>query len=479
MVERLQALSDYRKQLQNYDEGARLKIAAMNEVKDVLQELELSQRQFVGEARRLGYSVSSAQSLSYWIKCTHIPSPLNVDHLTDALLGVLRENGHNGEPWKEMLRESSFLHNHTLENFRRDAQNLEQAKELFDATVAWLNMTEFPPSIGGWSGRFVPITREQGVQCLDILRQIHFAAAEKITTPQAAEHELLAAKAAVILANLFNSTGRYFDALEAADEGGYVLEGLLDKYPAWREQTIEGYRHSLGETFTLLDLSILAQTRKAAALHALSHVGRTAKERADYRNMAQRALLHAHKQASRLPSNSPIAPDTWRAGASITLDNAESLHDLQQAFSYARCAQQYTKLPVAQSRIMRVQEFLALISQTEASARMGRLNGAVELLGQAEEIERELAVNLRLPLGPAHLIAHRRALASYWMGHAESHKIGTPRWREFAHRWRDSTVAGLKLANEAGLYNQERRLRILTSKSAPEYRRILARVSAL
>lgn len=471
----LPALSGFLSQLRAYDEGARLKRDAMSEVVQVLNHLGMSRRAFVRRAQRLGLAMPSVTSLGNWISCQHIPSPENVDLLIDALNLILREAGESGKPWQGALRESSLAHNHALATFRRDAQNLERAKAMCDATIAWLNLADFPPVSGPWVGAFIPITREHGIQCLDILRCTHLDAAEQTTGPRVVEHELLAAKASIELAHQLNITGRYAHALEAADDGSYLLSEILDKYPGWRETLVDGYMQSVGERVTLHDFSNLALLRKARALHSLGQQTQLRAERNNLREMVLRTLHQATALGRALPGDSLLKPVAWHIWAGFALDTAENMTDLQQAAQHADCAATYAQATENPSRANYVQRYVTTMLAVEAAARMGKLTEADALLTAADEIEHYLTNEARLALGPGHRVVALRAVAAFWLTHAQREPAQSPRWREYCRRWQDAVSTGLRCAREAGMYDQEQRLLAQVGKVAPAYRALLSK----
>ncbi|MEX1019937.1 MAG: hypothetical protein WDZ49_09780 [Litorilinea sp.] len=471
---KLNALPGFLAQLRTYDEGSRLKREAMAEVVQVLEHLEMSRRAFVRKAHSLGIAIPSFQSLGNWIACTHVPSSENVDRLMEALDMVLRESGESSAPWHSDLHESSHLHEHSLGKFHRDVQNLEQAMALCDSVIAWLTMTDLPPSIGMWPGSFIPITREHGIQCLDILRRIHFDLAENTRAPRALEHNLLAAKASIELAHQLNVTGRHNLALEAADEGGYVLQEILQKYPGWREAEIAGYRQLINERVTLSDLAFMALTRKATALHALSQLADSSRERNSFRGMVERTLSQAITQTQTLPADSIIKPYAWHTWAGFDLDNAQTMQDLQQAADHAKCAVEYSRQSQSQSRAVHVQRYVTLMFSMEAYARMGKLRRATALLTEGEQLEQALANETNLTLGPSQRVVYWRSLAAYWLTHAQREVEGSTRWQEYCRRWVDAATAGLHLARETGMQNQERRLCNALNQASMSYRRLLS-----
>lgn len=469
----LTALPGYLAQLRSYDEGSRLKRAAMDEVKDVLKQLRVSRRAFVRDAQRMGVDIPSFQSLSYWIGCVHIPTPENVDRLTEALELLMRNRGASADPWHESLRESSYIHDHTLHKFRLDAQNLERAKELCDSILAVLTTLELPPVAGATAGSFIPLTREHGIQCLNILRRIHFDAAENATGARAVEHELIAAKASIELAHQLNISGRHVLALEAADEGSYTLESILEQYPGWRDMPVEAYRQSVNTIVTLTDMSFLALTRKATALHGMGQLADTPRERDNFRQMVDRTLSQAIVYTQRLSADSVLKPAAWHTWTTFGLDNAVTRQDLQQAADTAKSATEFSRAASNQSLALLAQQYVIYMLGVEAHARLHQLPQAAELLQEGERLEEHLTNQFQRPVAPSQRVVNWRALAAYWMAHAERENKGSTGWREYSRRWRDAISAGMQLAQSTGMLNQARRVRLAIRRAAPQYRDLL------
>lgn len=230
----LTALHSWLGRLKGYSDGDQLKRAAMREVQESLQELNLSRRQFLREAASLGLDVTTVTSLGNWISCRFIPTADHVDRLVEALEAILLAHDRftlSAEP----LRESSRLHRQELVGFQAAVRRIEQANVWLEDTLVWLDLSEFPPSDGPLATSFVPLTRQHGIERLQIIRRVQEEAAEAAGLPQSLEHGLVAAKAATILSHFLLEIGEQERALEAADEGAHMLADVLSRTPRKKE----------------------------------------------------------------------------------------------------------------------------------------------------------------------------------------------------------------------------------------------------
>lgn len=438
--------------LKNYGKGDLLKRQAMLEVESILQELGMSRRQFVRRATQLGLSVTTVTSLGNWISCKYIPQAEHISLLIEALEAVLHDLGKITMPKiaTEQLQASSFKHDQELIQLRQEVQDVPFATQMIEDTLNWIALSEFPIPHSSLTSAFIPITRQHAIQRLNLLREVHSEALETTLFPNSLPHALLVATASLTVSHSLLEVGQAALALEAADEGIYVLEDVLIRYPYLRTEPMFGYSFRNWSQLEIVGLMCKANVYKSMARSTTtlpSHFAYVDLARATLQVASQKASL---LEVDREHTETGILRDTAELLIEFGSKNLEEAEKLTQ-----RAAQSHAHMDYADDPLL---YYLIRITQAKALIPQGKLLEAKAVLQDAQAAADYAKQAGKVVPGPLHYLEYLRAETALYYAHAQTVGLRTTSAHQYTSGWKEKVIERWRVAQATGLVEEQQRL---------------------
>ena len=438
--------------LQTYGQGDQLKRNAMIEVEIILGEAGLSRRDFLRKAKQLDIQGTTAASLGNWISCKHMPSVENVAFLVEALETVLKEH-HSvtiTATLADQLQTSSIRHYQELEHLREQAQDVDFATVMLEDTLTWINLSEFPLPHSSLTSTFIPVTRQHGIQRLNLLREVHSQALDNTLFPHNLPHALIMSTASIIMTHYLLEIGHVQLALETADEGVYILEDILKRLPKLRAEPMIGY------TFrNWSQLEVLGLLYKSNAYKSMARQASQAVERLQYIDLAGATLRTAGEKIERLP----LGAGQYESG--LLRDTAELLLEFQankadEAEKMAgQGAQYHEQLNHPDDPLL---YYMGKITQAKSFVHQNKFAEAEAALRNAQESASFAIQNHKVIPGPLHRIEYLRTERLLYYTKAQAAARKSTERMKYKSIWKEKVVESQQLAQAAGLVEERQRL---------------------
>jgi len=467
----LSSLSTLLSHLKGYGDGGQLKKEAMQEVELVLAELNLSRRQFLKEATQLGFQITTVTSLGNWISCKYVPTSQHVDRLLEALDAVLLNRG-KVKISQEKLRESSALQEQSLQDFRREIQDIEQAILGLEDTISWMNLSEFPPATSSLSPSFIPLTRQHGMTRLKIIYDVHEQAVEATMLPQSLPHAVLVAKTAIILSHFLLETGEAEYAWTMADEGAHILADALTRLPRRREDTFAAYSPvPMYSQVTLADLEIFGYLRRGNAFANLASQARRPGKQTELLTLASASYQTALEKVERVPDRERLKPGILRELAALLIQTGTNTSNYEEAETLARrAANAYHHMAVPDDPLL---YYLCQVTLSRALIAQEKFVEAAAALQAARAAEAYGRERRWVVPGPLHQVMLLRTEAAYYLARIQREGRNSSERNLLKAAWQQKMVESLELARAADLKDQGQKIEQTMRGLGKEFRHLI------
>lgn len=279
---------------------------------------------------------------------------------------------------------------------------------------------------------------------------------ETVNSRRAQEHGLIAATAAIIAAHFLTETGQIQEAVTMGDEGAHLLQEILQRQPALRTQQALGYPYRLWP-----ELEVMGFAYRGTALRKLAERTTATGEKRmllDYANISLRTAL---AKAPALPRDANgwyhgLLRDLARLSIHYEEPNTHGVEAVQLAQRAAagfqdRLSEPDGPLLYALSQATLLDALLDQCDVVNAALALNEMTQATKL-AQSKD---------RVHLGPLHQVIIRRAEAAYYLTVALHAHPQSSHYRDNLATWHSVVASCLRLAQSAGLTDQERVLRMM------------------
>lgn len=434
--------------LQNYGQGDQLKRNAMIEVELTLGASDLSRRNFLRRAKQLGFQGTTVTSLGNWISCKHMPNAENVAFLVEALEAVLKELGNAPLPpvLADQLQTSSILHSQELDYLRQQAQDVDFATAMLQDTLNWIDLSEFPLPHSSLASTFIPITRQHGIQRLNLLREVHSQALDATLFPQNLPHALIVSTASIIMAHYLLEVGHAQLALETTDEGVYILEDILMRSPKLHAEPMIGYTFRNWSQLEVLGLMYKANAYKSMA--------RSTNDLA-YVDLARATLQVATQKAGLLQvAREHTETGIFRDMAELLIEfGGKKLEDAENLTQ--RAARSHVHMDYADDPLL---YYLIRITHAKALIPQGKLVEAKAVLQDAQAASDYARQAGKIVPGPLHYIEYLHAEAALYYAQAQNVGPRTTMAHQYTNNWKEKVIERWQVAQATGLVEEQQRL---------------------
>lgn len=434
--------------LKGYGHGDRLKREAMQALQNTLDDLQLSRREFLRQAQAHGVAVPTITTLGNWISCKHWPRLENVDTLLEALELVLRDHGRL-VPEREKLLESTHSHEYEIHRFQQESEDLEQAQAGLADTIAWIDLTEFPPAPDSLPSSFIPLNRRHGIERLQTIITTQNQHLEATNYPAAIPHSLLVATAATVLSHFLGEVAQHEQAVHMADEGFMHLEDVLQRSPSLGDENVTGY-----PWMSLSELALLSLLRRNNAMMALARHSKAGPQQRKWYQLATATLKAAAAQTRTLTRNQ----HNWQLAVESDLATL-----LIQQGGQTGCFTEAERLLKKSQRLRQnldrpddaLHYYLANTKLALTLLPQGRLIEAGQVLADAEAaVAHARAHHLILP-GPVHRLSFMQSRLAHLRALFEAEGRNGSRREEYLQAWHQQLTQAMNYARLNGLRSQE------------------------